>query len=181
MYGAYTLLLWITASSLKIAPSNSCKRWIKDYIQNKANNVIMRIVLFSGITSLQVLTEIHDALGNPVHPVLNPDLFVPMDERSTFVQRLYNFLYVIRWRLYHKWNALPHSDKLARKYFGKDLPYLGDLEKNLSLVIASVNPFTHGIRPNVPRIIEVSQLHTQKKYNPLPDVSNRSLWILVIS
>lgn len=67
------------------------------------------------------------------------------------------------------WYELPKSDRIARKYFGDDMPYLGDIIKNISLLMVNVNPILNPVRANVPNIIEMNQIHI-KEPKPLPKV-----------
>lgn len=117
--------------------------------------------------------EIHDAVGNPTHPVISPDLFFNMDlheNQLSFKDKLNTFSYNIWYRAVYYWYLLPRADRLARKYFGENMPYLGELAKNISLVVVNVNPVMHTVRPNVANIVEIGQLHIKSKKNPLPEV-----------
>ncbi|KAF5280449.1 hypothetical protein FQR65_LT03258 [Abscondita terminalis] len=120
-----------------------------------------------GISSLNTFITGHDALGNPSHPVLNPDLLLPFSRASTFYDRLYSVFFSIWIRYEYYYNLLPEQDKVARKYISNNIPYLGDIEKNMSLLFLNVNPILHGIRPNVPAVIELGKIHLQNP-KPLP-------------
>ncbi|CAG9854774.1 unnamed protein product [Phyllotreta striolata] len=118
-------------------------------------------ILFLGISSLGVFPHSHDSLGNPTHPVVSPDMMLASFSR--FQSLLYNFWY----RMLYYWYILPKADRIARKHFGDDMPYLGDIERNMSLLLVNNNPIIHAVRPNVPNIVEISQLHISEK-KPLP-------------
>ncbi|CAG9860676.1 unnamed protein product [Phyllotreta striolata] len=120
-----------------------------------------------GISSLGAFLHTHDVLGNPTHPVISPDILLGLSENMSFLERLNTFLYNISYRIYYYWVLLPEADKFSRKYFGDDIPYLGELDKNLSLVMLSANPLIHPPRPNVPNIININQLNVKEK-KPLP-------------
>ncbi|KAF5291331.1 hypothetical protein FQA39_LY03482 [Lamprigera yunnana] len=115
-----------------------------------------------GITSLGAIISGHDAIGNPSHPVLNPDILLPYTGILSFYERLYSTYYSVWYRYYYHYHFLPKQDKIARKYISDDLPYLGDIEKSISLLFLNVNPIIHPIRPNVPGVIELGKMHIKK-------------------
>nr|XP_023019250.1 UDP-glucuronosyltransferase 2B2-like [Leptinotarsa decemlineata] len=85
----------------------------------------------------------------------------------SFIDKLKSFLFNIWYRAIYYWYALPMADRVARKYFGEDMPYLGDIERNISLLLLNVNPIMQTVRANVPNVIEVNQMHIREK-KPLP-------------
>ncbi|KAK4884577.1 hypothetical protein RN001_000848 [Aquatica leii] len=121
-----------------------------------------------GMTSLGALTIGHDTVGNPSHPVLNPDILLPFTGPMSFNERLYSAYFSIWIRYYYHYYVLPEQDKLARQYISNDMPYLGEVEKNMSLLFLNVNPIIHPIRPNVPAVIELRKIHLQAQ-KPLPN------------
>ncbi|RZC39915.1 UDP-glucuronosyltransferase 2B20-like, partial [Asbolus verrucosus] len=123
-----------------------------------------------GISSLGVFLQTHDAVGNPTHPALNPDLLLNFVGEIGLYQRAYSAFYNIWYRLLYHWHILPQGDKVARKYFGDSCPHLGDIERNVSLILVNTNPILHPVRPNVPAIIEMGQMHINSK-KPLPQAS----------
>ncbi|KAF2883376.1 hypothetical protein ILUMI_22789 [Ignelater luminosus] len=125
-----------------------------------------------GMTSLGALLGGHDAVGNPSHPLLHSDFFLPSTGELSFFDRVYNTMYTIWYRYNYYYNVLPHHDKLVKKYIGDDLPYLGDIERNVSMLFINENSIFHSIKPNVPAVIELSNMHIKKK-KPLPkDLQN---------
>ncbi|CAH1101184.1 unnamed protein product [Psylliodes chrysocephalus] len=119
------------------------------------------------ISSLGVFLHAHDAVGNPTHPVISPDIMLNFSGELSFLDRVKSFLFNFWYRFLYYYYALPKADKIARKYFGEDMPYLGDIEKNISLMMLNVNPIIHTVRPNVPNVIEINQMHIRDK-KPLP-------------
>lgn len=123
-----------------------------------------------GITSLGVFLQGHDAVGNPTHPVLTPDILLPFMGNLDFFERLYSSYFSLYFRYYYHYKVMPVQDKIARKYISEDIPYLGDIERNVSLLFLNVNPIIHPVRPNVPAVIELGKMHIVHK-KPLPKVS----------
>ncbi|XP_069686780.1 UDP-glycosyltransferase UGT5-like [Periplaneta americana] len=129
---------------------------------------------FVGICSTGLFQAGHEAVGNPISPAYIPDVFVKHTVRKTFWERvssMWHFLWS-KW-LWHG-TVLPRHDAIARKYFGASMPYIGDIEKNVSLVLVSHDSLSLYVRPNVPAIVEVRGLHLQQPI-PLPQDLQRFL------
>nr|XP_023019246.1 UDP-glucuronosyltransferase 2A3-like isoform X1 [Leptinotarsa decemlineata] len=120
-----------------------------------------------GISSMDLYLHAHDAVGNPTHPLVAPDIMLNLHGKLGFFDKISSVLHNILYRILYYWYALPMADKVARKHFGENIPYLGDVEKNMSLILTTVNPIIHPIRPNVPNMIEINQIHIREK-KPLP-------------
>lgn len=152
----------------KFTPKQQDKKW-KLVLPFCFNSIVF---LLAGISSYGVLLNMHDAIGNPTHPIVSPDLMLTYDHGMNFWVKTNSFLYNIWYRMWYYWYELPRSDKIARKYFGENMPYLGDIIKNVSLLMVNVNPILHNVRANVPNIIEMNQIHI-KKSTPLPQVRHK--------
>lgn len=127
-----------------------------------------------GITSLGTFLTGYDAVGNPTHPVLSPEFILPFMGKLGFYERLYSTYYNVYSRYYYHYTVLPKLDQMARRYISEDIPYLGDIEKNVSLLFLNVNPILHTPTPNVPAIIQLGKMHIVQK-KPLPKVSRENL------
>lgn len=124
-----------------------------------------------GVTSLDALTPSHDAVGNILHPVLSPDLLLPFKSTElNFFDRLHSVSFAVWYRFYYYWYVLPQHDRLARKYIQQNIPYIGDIERNVSMLFINTSPFIHALRPNVKTIIEMGNIHLKPK-KLLPQVS----------
>lgn len=124
-----------------------------------------------GILSANALTTTHEAVGNPTHPLLYPSVMASYGTEMTVFEKINTIAFAIYERYQHYNNYLPRFDKFARKYFGEDIPHLGDLERNMSLLILNTNPIFQIARPYVPAVVEMEMMHIKPK-KPLPKVSN---------
>lgn len=122
------------------------------------------------VASLGVLSPIHSAMGNPVHPLLHPEMFTTYGVELSFLERIDAVLHHVYYRYKHNYEMIPKSDQIIRKYFGNELPYLGELERNFSMLFLNTNPVIHRARPYVPGVIEMGRMHIKPK-KPLPKVS----------
>jgi len=88
-----------------------------------------------------------------------------------FVRFLYYWTSSSFLRFRYHFSHLKRQDAISKKYFGNDTPYVGDLEKNVSLVLTNTHYTTGVIRPLVPAIIEIGgpPLHLPP-VKPLPKV-----------
>lgn len=121
-----------------------------------------------GMSSLGVLLNTFDAIANPSHPIVNPGLLTNFANDNNFFEKLSRtFNYHVWYRIFYHWYILPKTDKIAKQFYPECPYYIGDIEKNLSLVLTLNNPFLHPIRPNVPSIIELDRVHL-KPSKPLP-------------
>ena len=124
-----------------------------------------------GVSSLGVLAAGYDIVGNPTHPVLYPDVLLSFhDKELSLWQKTKSVMFSLWSRYYHHNILVPRAHEMAKKYFGKDIPYVGDLEKNQSMLFLNVNPLMYPPRPTVPAIVEMGQMHI-KPVKPLPQVS----------
>ncbi|KAF2892702.1 hypothetical protein ILUMI_13474 [Ignelater luminosus] len=120
-----------------------------------------------GVTSLSPPLNGLDVVGNPSHPVLNPDFFLPFADELEFSDRITSFLHSIWFRYYHHYHLLPRQDEIAKKYIGKNLSYVGDIEKNVSMLFVNENLLIHPVRPSVPALVQLGSMHIRKP-KPLP-------------
>ncbi|KAI7815685.1 UDP-glucuronosyltransferase [Rhyzopertha dominica] len=121
---------------------------------------------FIGVSSLSVVNMYHSVMGNPAHPILNPDLLTTFGEEMTFFEKVEAVIYDAYSRMKYI-NDLAVVDEVTRKYFGDDMPYLGELERNVSLLFVNTNPILHGARAFSPGVFELGRMHLKPK-KPLP-------------
>lgn len=112
-----------------------------------------------GLGSNSLPIEMLDSVGNPSHPITAPEQDLPMRRMSmTFFQRVWSTFWTMFARLQHKYLLVPMEDARIRRYYGSKVPYLGDLETNISLLILNRNPAFHRPIPNGPNVIELGTL-----------------------
>lgn len=123
-----------------------------------------------GITSLGAPVVALDTVGNPSHPLVAPDHNLPVTRDMPFRERLLSALYSVYVRIYYHLVVLPGEDKLAKRFLGDDLPYLGDIERNISLLLLNRNSVIHRPIPVVPAVIELNGIQPTKKKQTLDPV-----------
>lgn len=110
--------------------------------------------------------EIYDIYANPTHPLISPDILMPVDSSPNehpFLVRYKTFLFNIWERMLYYWFFLPRSDQIVRKHFGGNFPHLGEIcRKRSTILLSNVNFVTNPIRANMPSVIEVDQVHIRR-------------------
>ncbi|XP_018335714.1 UDP-glucuronosyltransferase 2B19 isoform X8 [Agrilus planipennis] len=97
-----------------------------------------------------------------VHPIMIRESFFGSAANLNFWQRLWSTYAQIRLTLCYDYEIMPELDRIARKYFGDDMPYLGDIEKNVSIILTTHNFITSKPKPTVPALIEIGNVHLKK-------------------
>ncbi|KAL3288269.1 hypothetical protein HHI36_002717 [Cryptolaemus montrouzieri] len=123
------------------------------------------------VSSFGVNSWLHTAIGNQIHPVLHPEIFSSHPSPLKYIWEKVDSLYAHAvLYLFSKLYGMSRYDKLARNYFGGDMPYLEQVAKNVSIVFANINPVFSQTRSSVPKYKEVWNIHL-KQPQPLPEVS----------
>lgn len=120
---------------------------------------------------MAVMPEMHDAVGNPNHPILAPEFLLPFcgSAEATFFQRLEGLYFKIVYRIIYRWLLIPEKDTIIKKYFGNDFPYLGNILSQISLLMMTSNPLLDTSRPNIPTVVQLEQIHIERT-KPIPEV-----------
>ncbi|KAL3288278.1 hypothetical protein HHI36_002726 [Cryptolaemus montrouzieri] len=114
----------------------------------------------------QYLTHL---LGNSMHPALYSDPLTGLYVKMTFLEKIENIYLTVGSYLLNKLIIYPNADRIARSYFGKNMPYIEDVIKNTSLLFSNSNPIFPDHRPLAPNIMEFSKVHLVVM-NTLPKV-----------
>ncbi|XP_060535997.1 UDP-glycosyltransferase UGT5-like [Cylas formicarius] len=120
-----------------------------------------------GVSSMGGWTGTHVAIGNHNPPSIYSEMFLHYNGELTFYERIKSTLYYVWSRWYIYWVAMPRCDAIARKYLGPDLPYLADIERNVSALFLNINPILYTVRPMVPTVVPLGFMHVRPA-KPLP-------------
>ncbi|KAL1512717.1 hypothetical protein ABEB36_002260 [Hypothenemus hampei] len=123
-----------------------------------------------GVSSMGGWSGTHVAAGNPNPPALYSEMFLHYNGDLTFYERLKSTLYFLWSRFYIYFIAMPKCDAIARKFLGPDLPYLADIERNVSAYFLNINPILYTPRPMVPTVVPLSFMHIQPKKDLPEDI-----------
>jgi hypothetical protein len=123
-----------------------------------------------GVSSSALPFYSHDFVGNPTHPEVVLEPRMQLNKKIGLYEKFVSWFNNVCLRMFMSFYSFSQYDKKTKKYFGNDCPYIGNILKNVSLILTSANPVVHPVRPNVPAIVEMQQIHTRPT-KPLPHVS----------
>lgn len=111
-----------------------------------------------GVSSFGAPIPALDAIGNPSHPIFAPDHTLPVMRDMSLKERILSTIFSVYARVYYQYVVLPKEDRTVKKFFGDDMPYIGDIERNVSLLLLNRNPVFHKIMPVLPNVQEFGGL-----------------------
>ncbi|XP_044746166.1 UDP-glycosyltransferase UGT5-like isoform X6 [Coccinella septempunctata] len=115
-------------------------------LQHKFDAPLVAISSLSSLHYLQLL------LGNFNHPGLFPDPISELFPKLSLWEKIENAYLSLGNIFWYKFVIYPRADRIARSYFGSDMPYLEEMVKKTSLLFQNVNPvFSDGksLTPNM--------------------------------
>ncbi|CAG9768050.1 unnamed protein product [Ceutorhynchus assimilis] len=126
------------------------------------------------LTSSVNLPWASERFGLPDNPAYVPNYFGKSGTVMNLHERIVNtWLLVISKLIYYLYSTQP-SNRIAKEFFGKDMPDLDILAYNTSLHLINTHVSIHTSRPLPPNVIEVSGLHIMKP-KPLNEHLNKTL------
>ncbi|KAF2901095.1 hypothetical protein ILUMI_05090 [Ignelater luminosus] len=106
--------------------------------------------------------------GNPVHPVLNPDLMLPFSGKLTFIERLLSTIYLCFSLFYNAYLIRPSQQAAVEKHFGSNYSDIGKIMSDASLMFVNTDLAFHPIRPVLPNVIQIGGYTHLSAPKPLP-------------
>ncbi|KAF7265898.1 hypothetical protein GWI33_020644 [Rhynchophorus ferrugineus] len=112
---------------------------------------------FIGVASLDCSIQFHDVVGNPTHPLINPDpnFYIEDINNMSFYERLMCFLSAIVYKYYIYVVSYKRDHDMLSKYFGNDLPSMVEIQNNMSMLFVATNPIFHNVRALMPNTITI--------------------------
>ncbi|KAK5640039.1 hypothetical protein RI129_010850 [Pyrocoelia pectoralis] len=173
---SYTRMLDIIDQQLEFPP-------VKELINDKnthfdlviVENLMPSITAFSerfkcpfiGVVSLDPSYYKYQYLGNPTHPVLYPDSFLPFKYPLSLTERVISVLSLSFGPVLV--NLMGHpEDALIKKHFGEDYPSPSKISENISMLFVNTDPIFHQVRPLVPAVIQIGAGSHRSSPKPLP-------------
>ncbi|CAH0547835.1 unnamed protein product [Brassicogethes aeneus] len=114
-----------------------------------------------GVISMQAPMPYNYAMGNPNHPLMNPDFLLEIDDigNMTYMEKITSIIsYIVCHVLCYDIFSL--YDEIHRKHFGDGVPKTGELIKNIDMFFVVDNPIFQETKPVYPHTISIgSGLH----------------------
>lgn len=109
---------------------------------------------------------------NPSYvPIISSAFTNPM----SFLQRLENTILNIYYKIWYRYSIQLKEKVIIEKHFGRRIPDLQELAKNVSLLLTNVFHSLNGVRPLLPGIVEVGGMHLDQNRKVIPNYIERFL------
>ncbi|KAF2886331.1 hypothetical protein ILUMI_19842, partial [Ignelater luminosus] len=96
----------------------------------------------------------YHSMGNPSHPILNPETMLAFVGELNFLQRLMSVGFSLFMKYYSN-RVTSAQNVLVHKYFGKDYPPLEETLSKTSMLFTNADSVFHPVRPLLPNIIQI--------------------------
>ncbi|KAG4079652.1 hypothetical protein HA402_010432 [Bradysia odoriphaga] len=160
---------------------------VKNIIENKGNQtfdvvIVEHLVYWStlafaeiydcpiiGMTSLDTMSFLHEAIGNEANPVIHPEIFFPYTHgQLSFAERWKSLKYYLRYKMFsHDVYERDYTAQI-RKHFPTVKESIERLNERVQLIMVNTHPAMGFIRPILPNTIQLGFLHI-KPPSPLPN------------
>ena len=127
---------------------------------------------FMAISSSYHLPWQSSRFGNPDNPAYIPIAMTYYSDQMSFIERVDNTVRLAVENLMYKVLMDIPGNRIARKYFGENLPPLVEISKNVSVWLINTHPAFYFTKPQVPTQIDVQGLFL-KEAKKLPQVCTR--------
>ncbi|XP_045470073.1 UDP-glucosyltransferase 2-like [Harmonia axyridis] len=105
-------------------------------------------------------------IGNPDNPSYIPVYFQGLRPDKSLYDRFWNTVSYAQTKIGHWWYT-KEQDRIARNFFGEDMPSINDIVSNTSILLLNSHFTVNMARPAVPNFIEVGGLHIDRNVKPL--------------
>lgn len=114
-----------------------------------------------GISAIGAGIPVHELLGNPVNPVIHPEIIFPYQHgRMTLSERINSFAYYFATKFFLQPIFETIGVHQTRKYFANFSSVgLSEVEKRVDLLFVNTNPVLDYVRPITPNTIQLGFMH----------------------
>ncbi|XP_013183121.2 UDP-glucosyltransferase 2 [Amyelois transitella] len=109
------------------------------------------------------------------NPAYVPIVSSSFTSRMTFLERLENTVLNVYYKLWYRHFIQVKEQELIEKHFGRKIPDLESLSKNISLMLVNVFHSLNGVKPLLPGVVEVGGMHLDHSEKPIPEYMERFL------
>lgn len=114
-----------------------------------------------------------DRIGVTDNPSYVPLVSSEHRPKLTFYQRLENTIMNIYYKLWFRYAIQMKEKAIIEKRFGRKIPDLQDLAKNVSMMLVNTFHSMNGVYPLLPGVVEVGGMHLDHNRKPIPHVSTK--------
>ncbi|CAH1989795.1 unnamed protein product [Acanthoscelides obtectus] len=120
------------------------------------------------LSSFGGLNRIHESIGNPIHPIVYPELPLPFYTDLTFKERITSVLFYLNDKFGFLRRSYEMKNNMLKKYFGENAPTVTQLSDKVSMTFLNVHPALDGVRLIGQNTINFGGMIHIRKPQPLP-------------
>lgn len=132
------------------------------------------LVSISAVTAMEWAA---DRMGVTDNPSYVPTLSCGFTSSMTFFQRLENAVMNVVYKTWYRYGVQMREQAIIEKRFGRKIPDLQDLAKNVSLNFLNAFHSLNGVQPRLPGVVEVGGMFLNQSRKSIPHVSNQKVKI----
>lgn len=122
------------------------------------------------IGSLDPNSFIHRLVGNPAHPIVNPDMFTPFYGNLNFKERIISMIYDLYVQLYAIKIYFNAKQSILSTYFNTKST-VEELINDVDMLFINTNPVLQSIRASGPSTVNIGGYERFTSKEPLPKVN----------
>lgn len=126
---------------------------------------------FVSMLSSSLMQWCPDRIGVTDNPSYVPIVSSEFTSRMSFLQRLENTVMNVYYKMWFRYAIQLKEKAIIEKRFGRKIPDLQDLGKNVSMMLVNTFHSMNGVRPLLPGVVEVGGMHLDHSRKPIPHVS----------
>ncbi|XP_075974220.1 UDP-glucosyltransferase 2-like isoform X1 [Anticarsia gemmatalis] len=130
---------------------------------------------FVSLLSSSLMQWCPDRIGVTDNPSYVPIVSSEFTSKMSFVQRLENTVMNMYYKVWYRYAIQMKEKAIIEKRFGRRIPDLQDLAKNVSAMLVNTFHSMNGVRPLLPGVIEVGGMHLDHSRKPIPHYIERFL------
>lgn len=116
-----------------------------------------------------------DRIGVTDNPSFVPVFTSQYTSKMSFLQRLENTIMNVFFKIWYRYEVQVKEKSIIEKHFGRRIPDLQELGKNVSAMLVNTFHSMNGVRPLLPGVIEVGGMHLDHSRKPIPHYIERFL------
>lgn len=123
---------------------------------------------YLALSSHQIMPWINNNMGNVDNPSYIPHIFLGFTRPMDFFNRMINTMTLSLCNAVYSYWYQVVDQAIVNEIFDSDLPKLSEIAQQSKALLVNTHSSLHGIRPQLPNVVEVGGLHIPSRINPLP-------------
>lgn len=124
-----------------------------------------------GLQSHAMMPWTYDRFDQPNNPAYIPTLLLKYGPHMSFLERVENTIFDIYYKLFYELYITKQEQAIVEKNLNHSIPPLGDIAKNISVLLTNTHYTLNGVKPFVPSVVEVGGMHIRRTLATVDAVS----------